>query len=298
MDRNSLPPLNWLRAFEAAARHLSFTGAARDLNMTQSAVSQQVKALEGHLGRPLFYRRARILELTQTGLTYLPVVRDAFRTLSQGTRAITRASGDVLRIQCNLSFAVYWLAPRLPRFQAAHPDVQLYLSTELWEPRDIAEGIDIEIRYSLRPADTVLAELLHRDAYYPVCAPGYAVTLADLTAQPLYDCSNMMGSWAGWAEEQDMDWPQPPITYFTTYSMPLAVALSGGGLALGHDAIAADLIVQGRLVAPFSHRATMQEAYYLIQSAPAQGMASAQVFVTWLRAELAAFQSERLATQA
>ncbi len=85
----SLPPLNWLRAFEAVARHLSFTDAATELNMTQSAVSQQIKSLEGYLGRPLFHRRPRALELTETGITYLPVVRDAFRTLLRGTRAVT-----------------------------------------------------------------------------------------------------------------------------------------------------------------------------------------------------------------
>ncbi len=301
---NPLPPLNWLRAFEAAARHLSFTGAARDLNMTQSAVSQQIKALEGHLGRPLFHRRPRVLELTQTGMSYLPVVRDAFRTLRHGTRAITRARRDVLRVQCNLTFALQWLAPRLARFRAAHPDVQLDISTELWEPRDLATDIDIEIRYSLHPSDTVAATLLHRDHYYPVCAPEYAVTLETLAEQPLYDCAYMMGTWAVWAEEQALTWGNPPVTYATTYSVALAVAVSGGGLALAHDAIAADPITRGLLVAPFTHRAVMQEAYYLIQSPQAGKLPAAQAFTGWLHTELAAFKAgqpalnTRLGTQA
>ena len=296
--KRQLPPLNWLRTFEAAARHLSFTGAGRDLNMTQSAVSQQIKSLEGYLGRPLFFRRARALELTQTGLSYLPVVRDAFRTLTHGTRAITRTTTDVLRVQCNLTFAIHWLAPRLSALRAQHPDVQLDISTELWEPRDIAEGVDIEIRYSLRPSDTVPAEILHRDFYYPVCAPGYPVTLDTLHQQPLFDCSNMMGTWAVWAEEQSLYWPNPPVTYATTYSVSLSVATSGGGMALAHDAIAARMIAQGQLVAPFAHRAQMQEAYFLIQSPQAQTLPGAKAFVTWLRAELARFQSGRLGTQA
>ncbi|MGB7244709.1 MAG: LysR substrate-binding domain-containing protein [Sulfitobacter sp.] len=291
--RSPLPPLNWLRSFEAAARHLSFTGAARDLNMTQSAVSQQIKSLEGHLGRPLFHRRPRALELTQTGLSYLPVVRDAFRTLTHGTRAVTRATSDVLRVQCNLTFAIQWLAPRLSRFRALHPHVHLDISTELWEPRDMAEGTDVEIRYSLRPSDTVHAETLHRDAYYPVCAPGYEVTLETLPEHPLFDCSSMMGTWAVWAEEQSLTWPDPPVTYATTYSVSLAVALAGGGLALAHDAIASGPIASGQLIAPFEHRAQMQEAYYLIQSAPAQTMPDAQAFVAWLRAELAVFQKQQ-----
>ncbi|MGJ8543836.1 MAG: LysR substrate-binding domain-containing protein [Sulfitobacter sp.] len=291
MQRGSLPPLNWLRAFEAAARHLSFTGAAGDLNMTQSAVSQQIKSLEAHLGRPLFHRRARALQLTATGVSYLPVVRDAFRTLRHGTQAITRTTQGLLRVQCNLTFAIHWLAPRLPRFRAAHPDVALDISTELWEPRDMAEGADLEIRFSLRPSQSVTAELLHRDHYYPVCAPGHAVELADLHDQPLYDCTNMMGNWGIWAEEQGLAWPAPPVTYVTTYSVPLAVAQSGGGFALGHDVIAGEMLARGQLIAPFAHRAVLQEAYYLIQSPQAHELPAARQFAAWLRAELADFQA-------
>jgi LysR family glycine cleavage system transcriptional activator len=296
--RTDLPPLNWLRAFEAAARNLSFTGAARDLNMTQSAVSQQIKSLEGYMGRPLFHRRHRALELTQTGISYLPVVRDAFRTLEHGTRALTRTEANVLRVQSNLTFAVQWLAPRLSRFRALHPDVHINISTELWEPRDLAEGVDVEIRYSLRPSDRVHAELLWTDHYYPVCHPSYQVTLSDLHAQPLYDCSNMMGTWSVWAEEQALTWPNPPVTYATTYSVSLSVAAAGGGLALAHDVIADRLIATGQVHAPFAHRAVMQECYYLIQSPQAQAMPAAEKFASWLKSELTAFQSGRLGTHA
>jgi len=290
--QNPLPPLGWLRTFEAAARHLSFTGAARDLNMTQSAVSQQIKSLEGYLGRPLFHRRPRALELTEAGITYLPVVRDAFRTLVKGTRAVTGTDQDVVNIQSNLTFAVHWLAPRLAGFRAMHPEVQLSISTELWEPREMAEGADIEIRYSLRPADTVRAELLHTDHYYPVCAPGYPVTLDDLPMHPLYDCSNLLCNWAAWAEDQALTWPNPPITYATTFTVPLSVAISGGGLALAHDVVAERLISDGLLVAPFSHRAPMQEAYYLILSPQAEHSPGAVAFAGWMRKELDASASE------
>lgn len=286
--QNPLPPLGWLRTFEAAARHLSFTGAARDLNMTQSAVSQQIKSLESYLGRPLFHRRPRVLELTEAGITYLPVVREAFRTLAQGTRAVTGDTAHAVRVQSNLTFAVHWMAPRLPRFRAAHPDVMLNISTELWEPREMAEGADVEIRYSLRPSDTVRAELLRTDHYYPVCAPGYRVTLKTLAEHPLYDCSNLLCNWSAWAEDQGLNWPDPPVTYATTFTVTLAVALSGGGLALAHDTIAQRLIEQGRLVAPFTHRARMPEAYYLILSPQAERSSAATAFADWLHAELAA----------
>lgn len=284
--RNSLPPLGWLRTFEAAARNLSFTGAARDLNMTQSAVSQQIKSLEGHLGQPLFLRRPKALELTEAGITYLPVVREAFRTLVRGTQAVTGAQQNAVQVQCNISFAVNWLAPRLPAFQAEHPDVQLNIFTELWEPREMAEGAAVEIRFSLRPADTVRTELLRQDYYYPVCAPGFLVTLDTLQQQPLFDCSNLLSNWASWAEEQGLYWEKPAITYATTYLVCLSAAMAGGGLCLAHDAIAAHLIEQGQLVAPFDRRAPMPEAYYLLLSPQAEDNPGAVAFADWIRREI------------
>lgn len=286
--KQGLPPLGWLRAFEAAARHLSFTGAAHELNMTQSAVSQQIKSLEGYLGRPLFHRRPRMLELTESGITYLPVVREAFRTLVRGTRAVTGDDRNVVQVQCNLTFCINWLAPRLADFRAAHPEVQLNLLTEIWEPREMATGADVEIRYSLRPADSVRAELLLQDHYYPVCAPDYAVSLDQVTQHPLYDCSNLLCNWRSWMEDQGLVWDNPAVTYANTYSVSLAVAASGGGLALGHDAVVQGYIASGRLHAPFEHRAAMQEAYYLLMSPQAEQMPGAVAFANWVRQALAA----------
>jgi len=285
--KDGLPPLGWLRTFEAAARELSFTGAARDLNMTQSAVSQQIKSLEGYLGRSLFHRRPRVLELTEAGITYVPVVREAFRTLERGTRAVTGRDNGEIRVECNLSLAVNWLAPRLKKLREDHPEIRLNLTAELWEPREMAEGMDVEIRYSLRPADTVRAELLHRDRYYPVCAPDYVVSLSSLAQQPLYDCTNLLGNWRSWAEDCGLHWPDPHVTYATTFSVLLPAVEAGAGLCLAHDAIAARLIEQGRLIAPFPHRALMPEAYYLIQSPQAEQRKEVQIFVAWLKQELA-----------
>ncbi|NOD33426.1 MULTISPECIES: LysR family transcriptional regulator [unclassified Ruegeria] len=284
--QNKLPPLGWLRTFEAAARHLSFTGAARDLNMTQSAVSQQIKSLEGHLGQPLFLRRPKALELTEAGITYLPVVREAFRTLMRGTQAVTGAQPNAVQVQCNISFAVNWLAPRLPMFQAEHPDVQLNIFTELWEPREMAEGAAVEIRFSLRPSDTTRTEMLRTEHYYPVCAPGYQVSLDDLQEKPLFDCSNLLSNWSSWAEEQGLTWGNPSITYATTYLVCLSAVTAGGGLCLAHDAIAQHLIERGQLVAPFEHRAPMPEAYYLLLSPQAEDTPGAVAFANWIRREI------------
>lgn len=286
--QKTLPPLGWLRTFEAAARHLSFTGAARDLNMTQSAVSQQIKSLEGYLGQPLFLRRPRALELTEAGITYLPVVREAFRTLVRGTQAVTGAQQNAVQVQSNITFAVNWLAPRLPDFRAQHPEVQLNIFTELWEPQEMADGAAVEIRYSLRPSDTVRTELLRTEYYYPVCAPEFEVTLGTLQTQPLFDCSNLLSNWQGWVEDQGLNWENPAITYSTTYLVSLSVAMVGGGLCLAHDTIARSLIEQGRLVAPFPHRSPMPEAYYLLLSPRAEESPGAVAFVDWVRREMAA----------
>lgn len=280
--KHGLPPLGWLRTFEASARHLSFTGAANELNMTQSAVSQQIKSLEGHLGRALFHRRPRVLELTEAGITYLPVVRDAFRTLERGTRAVTGVDQNVVQVQCNLSFAIHWLAPRLALFRRAHPEVQLNLITELWEPQTTSSA-DVEIRFSLQPSDSVRAETLLRDHYYPVCAPDFDISLDSLQDQPLYDCSNLLCNWPSWFEDQGLDWRDPPVTYATTYSVSLAVAAAGGGVALGHDAIVGRQLRRGLLKAPFEHRAPMQEAYFLILAPQAEHNPNAMAFAAWLR---------------
>ncbi len=281
-----LPPLGWLRTFEAAARQLSFTGAARDLNMTQSAVSQQIKALEGHLGRALFYRRPRALELTQAGRTYLPIVRDAFLTLRQGTRTVVGETERTLNIHANLTFAVQFIAPRLSRFRAAYPDIRLNFMAEIWEPDRPSDAIDIEIRFALRKPQGIRAELLHRGSVYPVCAPGYSVTRETLAQQPLYDCANLTSTWSFWAEKQGLNWENVPVTYASTYTFCLSLVAAGGGLMLGHDAICTDMLRDGRLVRPVQGDVQMEEAYYIILAPQSEDIPGAMEFIDWLKAEI------------
>lgn len=286
--RTPLPPLHWLRAFEAAARHLSFTAAAAELNMTQSAVSQQIKSLEGHMGRALFHRRPRALELTTTGASYLPIVRDAFRTLSRGTLAVTGGRETVVQVHTNMSFGTFWLAPRLGRFYARHPDVRLNIIAELWEQvRGIAPGADIEIRYTVRPSEGVNARKLVQDYAYPVAAPGWSGRVEDVPGETLFDCANLMATWATWGEEQGLDWSDLPVTYATTYAVALSAAVSGAGLCMAHDTIAGHLIETGKLQRLFDHRAKMQEAYYLITAPHIADIPGAQAFADWLLEEMA-----------
>lgn len=144
----SLPPLNWLRAFEASARHLSFTAAARELNLTSTAVSHQVRSLEQELGYPLFERLARSLRLTEMGAAYLPDVRRAFEDLNAATAQLFGQAGATrLIVRAPVSFVMLWLAPRLGRFQARHPKIEVHLFSVIWADAVPDEAIDIDIRF-------------------------------------------------------------------------------------------------------------------------------------------------------
>ncbi len=267
--------------------------------MTQSAVSQQIKSLEGHMGRALFHRRPRVLELTETGKSYLPIVRDAFRTLSRGTLAVTGDRDTVVQVHTNMSFGTFWLAPRLGRFYARNPGVRLNISTELWEPPEgIASGADVEIRYSVRPSEGVAAEKLVQDYAYPVAAPGWHGCLEDIPSETLFDCANLMTTWAAWGEDQGLDWSNLPVTYATTYAVALSAAIAGAGLCMAHDTIAQFHIEAGQLKLLFDHRMKMQEAYYLITAPHLEDVPGGLAFVGWLREEMAQDQRGREATQA
>ncbi|PWE32658.1 LysR family transcriptional regulator [Maritimibacter sp. 55A14] len=288
MARTDLPPLNWLRAFEASARHLSFTGAAAELNMTQSAVSQQIKTLEAHLGRLLFHRRPRRLELTEAGKAYLPAVQEAFATLAHGTRAIAGPeAGQLLQVQANMGFSVLWLAPRLPRLMAAHPWLRLNITTAIWEPERTAARADVEIRLGRTPGEGVRAERLTRDRYYPVAAPGFAVELDRLGEVPLFDCADMLCGWEGWFAGQGLEFPRGRrVSYASTYALTLAAAEAGAGVALAHDTVARHKLETGRLVRPFTHAGEMEESYFLIAPDRASASPAVIAFTDWLRAEM------------
>ena len=148
-----LPPLTWLRAFEATARHLSFTRADAELNLTQSAVSQHVRNLESFLGRELFIRKTRALQLTEDGANYVPVLHEAFDLLACGTQAFTGGDrGRHMVLQCNMAFSVLWLAPRPHRLQSQHPWLVLNIVNPIRDPERHAANAALEIRFG-RPED-------------------------------------------------------------------------------------------------------------------------------------------------
>lgn len=284
MTGRRLPPLNWLRAFEASARHLSFTGAADELGMTQSAVSQQIKSLEGYLERPVFQRQPKGLELTEAGRTFLPAVRDAFETLEIGTRGVVGTGYPrALLIESNLSFAVHWLAPRLGDFYASCPDAVVEVRSNLWEPPHALTDADIEIRFSLRPPTGAKVTRLTNETFYPVAAPDYDIRDRTLENERLFDCSWVLCSWDNWFADQSQTRPKTAkLTYSSTLAVSLNAAVAGAGLAMAHDTVAGGLIKRGLLIKPFEHETPMQEGYFLQVMPSAESDPVAQAFVRWI----------------
>ncbi|MEM8776412.1 MAG: LysR family transcriptional regulator [Pseudomonadota bacterium] len=283
-----LPPLSWLRAFEAAARHLSFTQAAQELNLTQSAISQHVRSLESFLGHALFIRKTRALSLTEAGSNYLPTVREAFDLLARGTQSFVGMDrGRLLSLQCNLSFSVHWLAPRLQRLQAAHPWLILNVSTSIWEQRNDLSDYTLEIRFGRAGDMSDHAIKLTDDMLFPVCSPTYQNGDFSLDSAFLFDCSGVMSTWEVWARAQDIDFARAAeVNLASTYLVGMAAAQHGGGIVMCHDTLAADLLARGDLVRPFAGCAKMAESYFLFAPASHNETPASRVFSDWLMSEL------------
>lgn len=292
-----LPPLNWLRAFEASARALSFTVAAQELSMTQSAVSQQIKSLESAMGRTLFLRRARGLELTDEGRGYLPTVQAAFAMLEEGTSVLQgRNAPQVLELQVNLSFALFWLTPRLGQFMDENPDVHLNLATSVWTQERPHNAASMQIVFGLGKKEGIDGKRLTKDSIFPVCAPRMArhiKTLDDLLKERLFDLPGTAQSWRAWlqAHPQGGALALPAVHRASTWALSLEWAQRGLGVALAHDTIANDLLASGQLVRPFDFAIPLKEAYYLIAPEGSKTRRASKVFKEWLLREVAVFQS-------
>ncbi|WP_264210109.1 LysR family transcriptional regulator [Leisingera thetidis] len=284
----SLPPLTWLRAFEASARHLSFTRAAGELNLTQSAISQHVRSLENFLGRELFIRKTRALELSEAGANYMPIVREAFDLIAAGTQAFTGGDqGRHLVLQCNMAFSVFWLSPRLPRLYEKFPWLVLNIVTPIWDPERHAVNAGTEIRFG-RPNDMSAAAIrLTRDRFYPVCAPGYQGGAVDFETATLLDCGGVTDSWGAWFKSQEMPFERNhEINLASTYVIAMTAAVHGAGIAMSHDTLAEGLLESGQLVKPSGHSAELLENYFLMPPPTHASTPAARAFLEWLEGEL------------
>jgi LysR family glycine cleavage system transcriptional activator len=290
-----LPPLNALKAFEAAARHLSFSKAADELHLTHGAVSRAIRDLERELGRPLFVRTTRSVRLTPAGASYAAEVRSALDQIAAATAvAREQPSSGVLNVSTIDSFAARWLVPRLARFRRQHPDIDVRLSGTERLADFVTDGIDIAVRYGRGQYPGLAAELLMKEDLVPVCSPKLLEgphplrSPADLRHHTLIH-DDFMTTWAMWlamAGLRGIDATRGPI--FSSSNLAVQAAVQGEGVVLGRTALIADDLAAGRLVRPFALSLPAELAYYVVYPPRAITRAKVKAFRDWLLAEAAA----------
>ncbi len=266
-----LPPLNALRAFEAAARHLSFTAASEELHVTQGAVSRHVKNLEERLGTQLFHRRPHGLELTDAASRYLPVVRDSFDRLAAATAELRRPQlASVLTVSASPNFASKWLIHRLGDFARDFPDLDLRVAAEQQHIDLSTSDVDIGIRHGEGQWRDLHVTKLVGERVYPVISPALLAngppldTPDDLRHHTLLRdlSSNDWPAWLTAAGAKGVDGAKGP--YFNFTSMALDAAVAGQGVALARRALATHDVLAGRLVPLFDTELTSRRGYYIV----------------------------------
>ncbi|QEA37719.1 transcriptional regulator GcvA [Pistricoccus aurantiacus] len=290
--KKRLPPLNWLRSFEAAARHLSFTRAASELHLTQAAISQQIKGLESQLGTPLFKRLPRGLALSDAGLAYLPAIHEAIERLSAATDDIFgQGRPKLITVRVNLVFFTSWLAPRLERFRALHPNIGLRFTSNIWAGEGYKDA-DMEIRYGQGSWPGMTSERLTWDELFPVCSPSLYTgeappdsleTLANHTLLHVIGYEEGWGYWLKKTGLSHLDTAQG--LQFDTLIAALEVAAQGLGFALGRSSLVEGMIASGRLIAPFTPRIATSEAFHLVYPDRPYLHPHAELFRAWLLQE-------------
>jgi LysR family glycine cleavage system transcriptional activator len=292
-----LPPLNALRAFEAAGRQGSFLLAARELRVTAGAISHQVKQLEAFLGVRLFHRLQRGIVLTEAGTNYLAGSRDALDRLATATEQLAIGSRTrTLRISALPAFAEKWLVPRLQQFQEQYPDIDVRLAADADIIDFVTRDYDIGLRYTDGRHPGLRVDLLLKEEIFPVCSPALLQgprplrRPEDLSGQTLLYDVHWQDDWRLWLGATGLADLRPrQESRFTLYSMALEAAMRGGGVLIGHSALIADDLASGRLVVPFAGRVPAPHAYYLVCPKWAEGRQAAQAFRNWLTGEVADF---------
>ena len=287
-----LPSLNGLRAFEAAARHLSFTNAATELNVTQTAISHQIRRLEEELGIRLFVRQNRALTLTPQAKDYLPGVRAAFNDLRLATDRLLRKDNDhVLTVSTLASLAAKWLLPRLSAFQEAHPgiDVRITTSTALVDFRN--GDVDAAIRYGRGHWPGVRADWLTADELFPVCSPALLTGRRPLQSPQdlahhtlLHSSGGYDDDWRLWLTAAGLptDISKQPGLTFDLILMTVQAAIDGIGVAMGRTSYVEADIAKGRLVVPFEITLPADAGFYLVSPEGRTDTPKLAAFRQWL----------------
>ncbi len=289
-----LPPLNALKAFEAAARHQNFTRAAEELFVTQGAISHQVKALEVLLRVKLFNREPQRLVLTEAGHDYLVVVRDAFDRIAVGTdHLLERQSAGVLTVSTSPNFASKWLVHRLGRFAECCPTIDLRVSANLHHVDFAREEVDVAIRHGDGKSPGLNSVRLYAEELFPVCSPrllqGRHALLepASLKYHTLLHLNHRQ-DWSKWLDTagiKDADLSRGPV--LNQASMIIDAAVDGQGVALARTGLAAWDLISGRLVRPFSLSLPVSYAYWIVCPTATANLPKITTFRDWLLEEVA-----------
>lgn len=285
-----LPPLNALRAFEAAARHGGFIGASAELNVTRGAISRHVKLLEDHLGVPLFVRQAQGVRLTDAGTQFLPVLTEAFGQITREAERLSRNASE-LRVICPPGTSIRWLLPKLDRFQKAYPDFRLRLTTDFYaqsgfDPIEADLGFSVANWPNRSPDIEVLT--LFPTALTPACAPGYMQEMALTSPEGLSRCTVLHDprsktEWHAWTDSFGLPPVEPGAGQtFPNIDMATKAAVMGVGVVLADLVLCREEFEAGALVAPFPD---------LVCQSPLGGVCLLAGKEKWHSPKVAAFRS-------
>lgn len=293
MAERALPPLAAIRCFEAAARHLNFTQAAKELGMTQAAVSYQIKSLEGRLGAPLFIRGSRGIALSDLGARLAPAVSESFAQLRAAFDQVTSSNESVLNITALPTFATNWLVPRLGAFQLAHPEIAVRLDTSHKMIDFAREDFDVGLRSGGGVWPGLAAHHIMPAAYTPMLSPGLLAKHGslhrpqELLDLPLIDPTDPW--WKAWFAEAcvpDADLAKSSGIQVMNQQLSGRAALAGQGVAILMPALFAEEIAEGRLVQPFPLiRNAPDEHYWLVYPEARRRLKKVRAFRDWILAE-------------
>ena len=292
-----LPPVQSLLIFEAAARHLSFTAAARELGSTQSAVSQQIRGLEQHLSLLLFRRIYRGVELTEAGAQLLEAVQGGFQQMAICLQRLQQSRRHQhINVATDFAFAAYWLMPRLPRFRERHPNVDVRIITSQGQYDFTTQDVDVAVVFDRQAPPGMPSQRLFYEEVFPVCSPALLARVGEvkshkkLASLPLLKLGADAGQ--GW-----QDWhsffkgrgsqvvASEPVLTFNNYTLLVQAAIAGQGLGLGWSTLVDDLIDTGVLVGLRDFSLRSDGGYFIAEPKPNELLDAKQQFIDWLLEE-------------
>jgi putative choline sulfate-utilization transcription factor len=294
---NKLPATQSLLIFEAAARHKSFTAAARELSSTQSAVSQQIKGLESRLGLVLFERIYRGVALTEDGQALFESIQLGLGQIANCLDKLQKNHlHQVINVATDFAFAAYWLLPRLPKFRAQHPQIDVRIITSQGQRGSMGQNIDVALMFDHPNTGAAKVFKLFDETVFPVCSPAFLAANGPiashkkLAALPLLKLGTDAGQgWFDWLSffqgRRSQVLPSEPVLTFNNYTLLIQAAIGGQGVGLGWATLVDDLIESNILTPLVDFSLSSQNGYYVVEPKPQEQMLAKQHFLDWLLQE-------------